>query len=52
MCRHLFASQKRDDLAQAYGSVLTSLITATPEGFSACVSCVGEKRRSKREKEN
>lgn len=51
MYRHLFASQKRCDLAQAYGSVLASLITATPEGFSTYVSCGNEKRR-KKENEN
>lgn len=51
MCRHLFASQKVCDLAQAYGSVLTSLITAIPEGFPTSNSCGDEKRR-KKENEN
>lgn len=51
MCRHWFASQKVCDLAQAYGSVLTSLITATPEGFSTFNLCSDEKRK-KKENEN
>lgn len=48
MYRHLFASQKVCDLAQAYGSVLTSLIPATPEGFSTSNSCGDEKKEGKR----
>lgn len=51
MCRHLFASQKVCDLAQAYGAVLTVLITATPEGFSTFNSC-GDEKRGKEENEN
>lgn len=51
MCRHLFASQKVCDLAKAFGSVLTVLITATPVGFSTFNSCGDEKRR-KKENEN
>lgn len=47
MYRHLFAPQKVCDLAQAYGSVLTSLITATPEGFSTSNSCGDEKKEGK-----
>lgn len=51
MCRHSFASQKVCDPAQAYGSVLRSLITATPEGFSTFNLC-GDERRRKKENEN